>query len=495
MIVKKDTKNGEVEIGSNLLEYRGLPEILYNNDSDDLKFPAYGHESLWVPEGNQPELTPLKSFNDYLSWRIGPLAESCADGLSYCGNFGIKIWEIQHDRIPALGDDPFLDIRNFWKKEPGRSFYFSVRMNDKHHEWLDWPHLWTDYYKENRHLFLNPPSEEYWKNYILPWINHKAKRPEIEENAFCLDYSKIEVRKHYLSIIEEASQRYELDGFELDWLRFPKYFKEGEESVTIMTEFVEKIHRILESNGLKHGKKLKLVCRVHETPEESLAVGLDVKAWIKAGFLDAVIAGHGLTFSSNPIRTWIDIAHPEKVAVYGCLERANFGKRKFDRYGTPEGLRSAVATLRHLGMDGLYLFNYYLPKDYPLFEDFIESDRMSRLPKEYFTDSGNACVLPASLKPGEMVLAPLVIADDPGSVAEISMELVWEGKIPEETPTVRINGIKIEGGISVIKEPCFITTFSNNCNLRAALKKGINEVSVTAKNLTTIDTVNLRVKP
>jgi len=43
------------EASPDLLRERGLPRILFNNDSDDLKFPAYPEhhaDGVWVPEGN-----------------------------------------------------------------------------------------------------------------------------------------------------------------------------------------------------------------------------------------------------------------------------------------------------------------------------------------------------------------------------------------------------------------------------------------------------------
>ena len=59
------------------LESRGLPRILFNNDSDDLKWPAYPqhHDSVWVPAGKPIPLPSIRSPEDYLALRIGPLAK------------------------------------------------------------------------------------------------------------------------------------------------------------------------------------------------------------------------------------------------------------------------------------------------------------------------------------------------------------------------------------------------------------------------------------
>ena len=50
-----------------------------------------------------------------------------------------------------------------------------------------------------------------------------------------LDYSKPQVRKHYLDTFCEACRRYDLHGIELDWLRSP----------VLMTAFVRESRAIV----------------------------------------------------------------------------------------------------------------------------------------------------------------------------------------------------------------------------------------------------------
>ena len=111
-----------------LLESRGLPRILFNNDSDDLKWPAYPEHhanGLWVPAGKYLPLPTINSLDDALALRIGPLAKTKTQGLAYCGNFGLPIWELKRDHIAALGADPLQPILQFWKRD-GRTFFFSM---------------------------------------------------------------------------------------------------------------------------------------------------------------------------------------------------------------------------------------------------------------------------------------------------------------------------------------------------------------------------------
>lgn len=76
------------------LESRGLPRLLFNNDSDDLKWPAYPehHASgLWVPAGKYLPLPTINSLEDALAPRIGPLAKTKTQGLAYRGKSDITL--------------------------------------------------------------------------------------------------------------------------------------------------------------------------------------------------------------------------------------------------------------------------------------------------------------------------------------------------------------------------------------------------------------------
>jgi len=86
------------------------------------------------------------------------------------------------------------------------------------------------------------------------------------------------------------------------------------------------------------------------SPARAKELGLDVEAWLKAGWIDAVIAGNGFTFGSNALDQWVTLAHRHRVPVCGVIERM---PRGFTRYGSPETLRAAAATLWARGADGL----------------------------------------------------------------------------------------------------------------------------------------------
>jgi len=532
------------EPSTDLLDARGLPHVLYNNDGEDLIDPAYPdhHGAVWVPAGEPLPIRGNMNLDDFLAYRIEPLVKTAATGLAYCGNFDTPIWELPREHIGALGDDPMQPILQFWRRN-GRTFFFSMRMNDAHHMWFNWANLWDDFRRTHRHLFLKPPTDEEWKNEYLPWLDDKAKlgpkdwivkpltpkplalRPSpmggyeaMQSNGENLlyDYSRAEVRTHYLEIVREACRRYDLDGAELDWLRYPKFFRDGEVNAAVITEFVREVRTILDEAAKRRGHALRLVTRVPDAPARAKELGLNVEAWLKAGWIDAVIAGNGFTFASNELDQWVTLAHQYRIPVYGVIERQ---KRGFGRYGTPETLRAAAATIWARGADGLYTFNFYNTAESPLLADLADPAKLALLPKEFFLD---ACTvpkatnntvsrppLPLTIQANASGNAVLFLTDDPAQAKDLRLELAWKGSGDFTAPEIHINGQKLEGlkidrekssftavsSSRLEKGESSLTVSSTSPELEKLLRRGANEFVFTSTSAATLTALSLRITP
>jgi hypothetical protein len=426
--------------------------VLLNSDGTDLDSAAHLGDHPWYDNldasaaGNQPPSVAINTLQDFLALRLGAFADSALLGLSVCGNWNDPVWEIKKDRIAALGDDPYATICDWWKENPQRKFYFSMRMNDGHHQWLNIPGLWTERRQKNRHLFMNPPSEEEWAEHILPWINQRGPAPEsIKEVAarrdWVYDYAKPEVREHYLSVIREALQRYNLDGIELDFLRFPPFFKQGEVDTQVMTGFMREVRGIVSKAAGDSKRRINLIIRVPESPRQALGFGLDVEEWLRQGWIDGLIAGAGKIFSNNPLAAWLEMTRPHPFPGDGAIERPpSFSQRYSVRFATPEGVSAAAAMLRELGADGIYLFNFMSPDEKGIISDIQDPTSLASLPKEYFADCGFFSDLPARLAEGERVELPLVLGDNPGDARSMRLEVVWDGENEAKAPVVSVNG-------------------------------------------------------
>ena len=313
------------------------------------------------------------------------------------------------------------------------------------------------------------------------------------------DYAQAEVRMHYLDILREACHRYDLDGVELDWLRYPQLFRKGEVDAETISNFVRDIRTVLDEAAKQREHPLRLVARVPVTSEMALAMGLDVEAHMKAGWLDAIIAGPGTSFSSCPLEGWVALAHQHGVPVYGSLERQN--RNNVPRYGSPETMRAAIATLWHKGADGLYFFNYYLADEMPLLDEFADRAQLARLPKEYFLESGGEAdltkgggPLPLTIEPASSPSVQLVIDDDPSTAREANLEIVFKADDKFEPPSITLNGHFLAAP-NVTRDKSDVTLTLSSASLKAALKPGNNVFTFTSQTGTALTALSVRVAP
>ncbi|MCP4645217.1 MAG: hypothetical protein GY851_32545 [bacterium] len=93
--------------------------------------------------------------------------------------------------------------------------WISVRMNDTH-------------YNDDRHRIFSL------------WWNRPEFRRGVGGFHDGLDFAQEEVRTLYMNLIREVIERYDSDGLELDWMRFPYHFKPGQEEagLDILTTFL-----------------------------------------------------------------------------------------------------------------------------------------------------------------------------------------------------------------------------------------------------------------
>ena len=194
------------------------------------------------------------------------------------------------------------------------------------------------------------------------WAEHADYR--LPKGA--LDFGREEVRAYVFGLIEEAVRRYDSDGIELDFNRFPTFFKGGttEERIATMNSLVERVRKMLDGVGRERGRRLVLGVRVPSNygrmpplPSTCRAPGCDPAAWAKNGWLDFVaVSEFFLERYDLPIAAWKTAIR--EVPVYGGIDCMEDGKEK--KHLTPEKYRQAARRLWHEGADGIYLFNFFV---------------------------------------------------------------------------------------------------------------------------------------
>jgi len=183
-----------------------------------------------------------------------------------------------------------------------------------------------------------------------------------------LDFARDEVRDYTFRLIEEAVRRYDCDGIELDFNRFPNFFKAGsvDERVAKMNSLVERVRKMLDEVGRERGRRLVLAVRVPSnfgrtppTPETARLLGCDVPAWVKHGWVDFVAVSEFLHERGDlPIDKWKQVI--TTVPVYGGIECTKGGGAK---NLTADEYRQAATQLIYAGSDGVYLFNFFTSRE------------------------------------------------------------------------------------------------------------------------------------
>lgn len=118
------------------------------------------------------------------------------------------------------------------------------------------------------------------------------RQPDQRTNETALDYSYPQVRAHRLAIMKEVVEEYDVDGLELNFVRWAKHFprNKGREKADILTRYIETIHKMMATAAGKRGRKpLTLGVRIPESIEACWRAGVDIETWVKRGWVDYVV--------------------------------------------------------------------------------------------------------------------------------------------------------------------------------------------------------------
>jgi len=177
-----------------------------------------------------------------------------------------------------------------------------------------------------------------------------------------MNFAIPEVRAQRLAQLRECCERYNIDGLDIDFQRFPMYFRIGEEAANIqtMTNWVAEVRAMTKEVGKKRGREILLSVRVMARPEQNIGLGLDPVNWAKKDLIDIVIASHYLHNNFPlPINEYRKLL-PESIPVYGSIEVEP----------KAEGYRKIAKQLWEDGVDGILMFNYFTCRERGVEPDF-----------------------------------------------------------------------------------------------------------------------------
>ncbi|MHB1355868.1 MAG: glycoside hydrolase family 10 protein [Anaerolineae bacterium] len=246
-------------------------------------------------------------------------------------------------QLAQMGIDPYERWINR-ARQVGISPWISTRMNDIHNVDDERSYIHSEFWRAN-------PQLRRVTNRFNAWTDR------------ALDFGRVEVREHHLSLIRELAERYDFDGLELDWMRFGFHLRPGHEQagMPLLTQFTEDVRRILDTWQTTRGHRIRLSARVPSRPATSLGLGLDAATWARRGLVDMlVVTPFWATAETDmPIELWQQLLAGSGVALAAGLEiLLRPYPQASAQTNSLETARGFAASMLYRSVDRIYLFNY-----------------------------------------------------------------------------------------------------------------------------------------
>ena len=177
-----------------------------------------------------------------------------------------------------------------------------------------------------------------------------------------LNFAIPEVRAQRMAEMRECCERYNIDGLDIDFQRFPIFFpqEEGPQHVKTMTTWMREVRAMTQKIGKNRGRPLLLSVRIMAKPEQNLSIGIDPINWAKEGLVDFIVVSHYLRNDfALPIKQYRSLM-PKDMPIYASIEV----EKTADKY------RKIARQLYDDGVDGLMMFNYFTCREAGMEPDF-----------------------------------------------------------------------------------------------------------------------------
>ncbi|MFC1452686.1 hypothetical protein ACFLSJ_04995 [Verrucomicrobiota bacterium] len=225
----------------------------------------------------------------------------------------------------------------------GMEAFATMRMNDLHFTdpAIRYPPGQGDFWLEHPEYYLADAS--------LGWHADGA-----------LNFAHAEVREHKLNIAREICERFDIDGIELDFMRFPVYFPGGmgEANVPVMTDFVRAARSVTRDVGGRRGRPLELTLRVPPRLDLCRNLGFDPREYVRERLIDFLTIGPFFhDFPTVPVAAFREALGDDAIPIYAAMDHAVV------RHGSHGDFRGRAANRHRQGADGIYLFNFFFGWD------------------------------------------------------------------------------------------------------------------------------------
>ena len=244
----------------------------------------------------------------------------------------------------------------------GIGAWVSVRMNDVHDCMTEDTPLLSTFFKAQRAARqLRAPHRDAW------WADRG------------LDWERADVQEHYCRFVCEQLETLDLDGLELDWMRFVFHFRPGRELAggRAITAWMRRVRAECDKAEKRLGHRVMLGVRVPSRPETARRAGMDGVAWAREGLVDLVVPTPFWATSDFdlPMAEWRRLLDGTGAQLAGGLEiRYQPVPNGPATMMSAEHAAALALTVLHGGADQVYLFNYF-PSGHSVVKDWGGRER------------------------------------------------------------------------------------------------------------------------
>jgi len=205
-----------------------------------------------------------------------------------------------------------------------------------------------------------------------------------------MDFRYPEVRDFLFHPMEELVTQYDVDGLELDWMRWAQMFSEDipiEMRISGLNDYHRRIRAMLDVVGQRKGRRLLLSVRVPATLDECHHLGYDPATYIREGLIDILCPSDFLFLDPHmPVREFAGLTKDSGVLLLPSLHASpgwHCG------YARTENERALAHSYYQQGADGISVFNWFTPhemhqpEDFRALEEIGDPSVLVRLPREY----------------------------------------------------------------------------------------------------------------
>lgn len=351
----------------------------------------------------------------------------------------------------------------------GQAPFISFRLNDAHH-------------KE----FADPsPGDKPGTSIGMSVTRHYFEHPEYRlkqgskrNTDLVQNWAHAEVRAQKLALITELCENYDIEGLELDFMRWPYYFIQDQTTLSqrqaIMTGFITTVRAVLDRTA-HQGRRRWLCVRIPCLIKAYDPIGIDLPAWVNAGLDMVNISASYFTTQRMDVSAIRKRCQGAALYVELCHSIWN-GEKLMPGYDTNvfrRASREHLQTTAHLayarGADGVSLFNFAYYREhgsagrgpfseppFDLLEPLRDRSWLARQPQHFFLAPGwnNSFVrpplLPRLLDAGKSTRFGMDLAPPAGGWKhEARLRVQTLAAMSDHVLTARLNGLDVPAATNV----------------------------------------------